>query len=224
MANHKLLVNKTYVEIGGVKWATMNIGANSETDYGLYFQWGDTAGYKSWQCGSSSTSYKKPFNWNDYKFGNGTTSDSESAFTKYNGNDNKTTLDEWNDAAVANWGGKWRMPTTDEFIALGNATIFIDSGGTEITGSDKRTTLSGVTGIYLQDKTDTNKKLFFPVAGYGGNGSMNLVGSDGYYWSSSLHTSNKAGAYFLHFYSLNVVWQNYGTRRSGFSVRPVLDS
>ena len=30
-----------YVEIGGLKWATMNIGASQPSDYGLYFQWGD---------------------------------------------------------------------------------------------------------------------------------------------------------------------------------------
>ena len=29
----------------GLKWANMNIGAEKETDYGLYFQWGDTIGY-----------------------------------------------------------------------------------------------------------------------------------------------------------------------------------
>ena len=41
-----------YVEIAGIKWATCNIGANSITDYGLYFQWGDTQGYTADQVGS----------------------------------------------------------------------------------------------------------------------------------------------------------------------------
>ena len=41
-----------YVEIGGLKWATMNVGATGVTDYGLYFQWGDTQGYTASQCGS----------------------------------------------------------------------------------------------------------------------------------------------------------------------------
>lgn len=31
-----------YVEIGGVKWATKNLGAEKETDYGYYFAWGAT--------------------------------------------------------------------------------------------------------------------------------------------------------------------------------------
>ena len=33
-----------YIDLGlpsGTKWANMNIGAETETDYGLYFQWGE---------------------------------------------------------------------------------------------------------------------------------------------------------------------------------------
>ena len=29
----------------GRLWADRNVGAEKETDYGLYFQWGDTVGY-----------------------------------------------------------------------------------------------------------------------------------------------------------------------------------
>ena len=29
----------------GRLWADRNVGAESETDYGLYFQWGDVVGY-----------------------------------------------------------------------------------------------------------------------------------------------------------------------------------
>ena len=41
-----------FVEIGGIKWATMNIGASQPSDYGLYFAWGDTQGYTAEQVGS----------------------------------------------------------------------------------------------------------------------------------------------------------------------------
>ena len=37
-----------YVDLGlpsGLKWAKCNVGANSETDYGLFFSWGGTTGY-----------------------------------------------------------------------------------------------------------------------------------------------------------------------------------
>ena len=43
-----------YVDLGlpsGTLWATKNVGATNETDYGLYFQWGDTQGYTSEQVG-----------------------------------------------------------------------------------------------------------------------------------------------------------------------------
>ena len=50
-----------YVEIGGLKWATMNVGANNITDAGLYFQWGDTQGYTAAQVGSGEG--QKYFGW-----------------------------------------------------------------------------------------------------------------------------------------------------------------
>ena len=89
-----------YVEIGGIKWATMNIGANSVTDYGLYFQWGDTQGYTASQVGSGEG--QKYFGWADYKYGNGTSSPDATGMTKYNATDGLTTLEAVDDAAVAN--------------------------------------------------------------------------------------------------------------------------
>lgn len=203
-----------YVEIGGIKWATMNIGAESVTDYGLYFQWGDTAGYTSGQCGSSSTAYKKPFSWADCVLHNGTSNSGATTFTKYNGNDGKTVLEPCDDAVVLHWGGNWRMPTTEEFVALGAA---VNSAFTTNYND------SGVAGVILTDKTDSSKILFFPAAGGCGDGSLNLGGSDGYYWSSSLISSLVRGAYNMKFYSSNVNWRYSSDRRSGFSVRPILD-
>jgi hypothetical protein len=81
-----------YVEIAGIKWATMNVGANSVTDYGLYFQWGDIQGCTASQVGTS-----KVFNWANYKYSdNGTT-----AMTKYNSTDGETVLDDFDDAAIS---------------------------------------------------------------------------------------------------------------------------
>ena len=80
-----------YVEIGGLKWSTMNIGANSVTDYGLYFQWGDTQGYTAAQVGNGEG--QKYFGWEDYKYGNGTSSPGAAGMTKYNATDGLTTLE-----------------------------------------------------------------------------------------------------------------------------------
>ena len=211
-----------YVEIAGIKWATMNIGATGVTDYGLYFQWGDTQGYTADQVGSGEG--KKYFGWADYKYGNGTSSPRASDMTKYNSTDGKTVLEASDDAVIANWGGSWRMPTTDEYAALSAATDFIDSGGTTISDTNKLTTLSGVTGILVADKNDHSKRLFFPAAGYCSNGRVNLVGSYGVYWSSSLSTSSVTNGRYLYFYSGGVLWQDsYYYRYYGLSVRPVLD-
>lgn len=198
-----------YVEIGGIKWATMNIGATAVTDSGLYFQWGDTQGYTAEQVGSGEG--QKYFSWADYKYitNAGTSS---SAFTKYNRTDGKTVLDTSDDAARANWGGSWRMPTTAEYAALGNAV------NTAWTADYQG---SGVKGLVLIDKTDSSKVLFFPAAGRCDDGSVRYVGSEGYYWSSSVSSSNVQDACRLYFYSSNVFWKVNNYRSYGFVVRGV---
>lgn len=91
-----------YVDLGlSVKWATMNIGASMPDDYGDYFAWGETTPKKDYT--------ERTYKWwsrRDY------------TMTKYNNIDNKTTLDISDDAAHANWGGSWRMPTYEEMDEL----------------------------------------------------------------------------------------------------------
>ncbi len=86
-----------YVTIGGRKWATANVGASSPTDAGRYFAWGDVVGQSwdgsAWSGGGFSTAPKIG---------------------------NPETLPLQYDAAYANWGGDWRMPTEAEFQALLN--------------------------------------------------------------------------------------------------------
>lgn len=159
-----------YVEIGGVKWATMNIGANSVTDYGLYFQWGDTQGYTADQVGSGEG--KKYFSWDDYKW----TEDGGSTFTKYNSTDGKVVLESSDDAVTAAWGGNWRTPTKEEFDALISATTNV--WVTNYQGS-------GINGRLFTDETDSSKTLFFPACGKCECGSFDSVGGYGCYWSSS---------------------------------------
>ena len=195
-----------FVEIGGVKWATMNVGANSITDAGLYFQWGDTQGYTDAQVGSGEG--KKYFGENDYIYYN------NGGYTKYNSADGKTVLEASDDAVTAAWGGNWRMPTTAEYAALGSATT--SAWTADYQGS-------GVSGLVLTDKTDSSKVLFFPAAGFFRNGSVYSVGSNGDYWSSSVYSSSILYAYSLYFDSKRVVWQSSSLRYSGFAVRGVLD-
>lgn len=190
-----------YVEIGGLKWATMNVGASSITDGGLYFQWGDTQGYTASQVGSGEG--KKNFGWADYKYG------SSSPFSKYD-TDGKTVLEAVDDAAVANWGGSWRMPTTAEFQALGAA---VNTAWTQV---------NNVYGILCTDTTDSSKTLFFPAAGRCNDGSVKNVGSNGSYWSSSLNAGSRQYACRLSFSSDYAIWNNGSYRCCGYAVRPVV--
>ena len=79
------------------------------------------------------------------------------------------------DAAHANLGGNWRMPTKaecQELIDNCDASWTDDYNGT------------GVIGYIFISKINGNS-VFLPVTGYGYCSSVNHVGSDGYYWSAS---------------------------------------
>ncbi len=194
-----------YVEIGGLKWATMNIGSYSVTDVGQYFQWGDTQGYYASQVGSGE--YKKPFTLDDYKW----TNDGGNTFTKYNETDGKTVLDLSDDAAYVNWGGTWRMPTSDEVSALFNATTHAWTSSYQG---------SGVSGIVFTDKTDSSKTLFFPACGEASNRfiiSTNLL----FYFTSTLASWTVFKGMSLYGDSSNYVGRTTENRYSGLPIRPV---
>lgn len=193
-----------YVEIGGIKWATMNVGATAITDTGLYFQWGDTQGYTAAQVGSGSG--EKNFSDEDYKYYY------NDNFTKYDNGDGKTILEASDDAVVANWGGSWRMPTVAEFQTLGAA---VNTAWTQV---------NGVSGIMCTDKSDETKTLFFPACGNARNGSVSQIGSSGYYSSSSL-SAGFDGEYFYEMTFGNgfTYWDaDGGTRFDGNTIRGVV--
>ena len=123
----------------------------------------------------------------------------------YNGfTDNLTTLLPEDDAATANWGGNWRMPTEAEFEELYNNTTVT------------WTTQNGVNGRLFT--AANGNSLFLPAAG-----SLYGAGSYGYYWSSSLDTDTPIGAWLLYFYSGDCS-MNGSSRYYGRSVRPVRSS
>lgn len=198
-----------YVEIGGLKWATMNIGANSVTDYGQYFQWADTQGFNASEVGSGSG--KKYCGWEDYKYGNGTSSPGSTGITKYNTDDGLTILEASDDAAQAAWGGNWRIPTVNDLQSLSAAV------------STAYTKVDGVYGLLCTDNTDSSKTLFFPAAGKCGNGLVDNVGSYGYYWTANLSPYSYTTAFYTGFLWGRVVWNAGNGRYSGYSIRCVAE-
>jgi hypothetical protein len=201
-AQWKLLSDYTWIDLGlpsGTMWATMNVGATSPEDYGDYFAWGETQP-------------KANYSWSTYKWCNGssTTQTKYCTSSAYGIVDNKTTLDLADDAANANWGGSWRMPTKAEQDELRNTNYTTWTW----------TTQNGVNGYKVTSKTNGNS-IFLPAAGYRYDSYLYYPGSRGYYWSSSLNTYYSDNAYNLYFNSGNVYSSN-GYRSYGRSVRPVL--
>lgn len=187
-----------YVDLGlpsGTLWATCNVGANKPEDYGDYFAWGETQP-------------KDYYNWSTYKYCNG----SATTLTKYCTNsdfgtiDNKTVLEAADDAARANWGGSWRMPTDAELTELHEQCTW--------------TRTIGVSSGYKVTSKSNGNSIFLPAAGYRNVSSLYYAGSDGYYLSSSLDSDYPTSAWCVLFNSFYVHRGNYD-RSYGFSVRPV---
>lgn len=192
-----------YVDLGlSVKWATCNVGANAPEDYGLFFAWGETTGY------TQDISDGYIFDWANYKWCNG----SPSTMTKYCTDssygtvDNKTTLDPEDDAATANWGGSWRMPTREEQEELLNNCTWTWN------------TQKGVNGYKVIGKNGNS--IFLPAAGYRYDGYLGYVGSSGLYWSSSIYPWDSIRACYLG-YRLSTVDGFCSHRYYGQSVRAV---
>ena len=170
----EIIQTHEYVDLGlpsGTLWATCNVGASKPEEYGDYFAWGGTTGYKGG---------KTNFTWSTYKYCNG----SGKTMTKYcTGSDygivdNKTVLESADDAATANWGGGWQMPSFDQCEEL------INSNYTTTTW----TTQNGVYGRKIISKSN-GKNIFLPAAGYLGGTSFCEIGSRGSYWSRLLWRS-----------------------------------
>ena len=195
-----------YIEIGGLKWATMNIGASVITDYGLYFQWADTQPYTA----AEASNGQKVFTFADYKY----TEDDGNTFTKYNSTDEKTVFDIDDDPANSIWGGNWRTPSSTELQTL------YSSVNSSWTSNYQE---SGVAGLVLTDKSDSSKVLFLPAAGCGYFYSVGDTGTDGFYWSQTLNDQAVSKGNCLWFYSGDVLWNTNNFRYYGCSIRPVAD-
>lgn len=190
-----------YVDLGlSVKWASMNVGAERQEDYGDFFAWGEV-------------SPKSIYDWNSYKYGD------KYDLTKYCNNsfdgfmgfiDRKTMLESSDDAAKVHWGGSWRMPTTEEWKELIKNCDF------------ERTELYGVKGCRVTSTKNgyTNNSIFLPLAGYRLSDFQNGEEAECCYWSSSLDTNDPNYACYFHTTVVSTARYNQ-ERYYGFSIRPV---
>ena len=175
-----------YVDLGlSVKWATCNVGASSPSDYGNYYAWGETTTKPTYTEDNSKT------------FG-------KDAYNRDIGGDASL------DAARANWGGTWRLPTEAEFQELIDNCTW------------RWTTQGGHNGCKVTSKKKgyESRSIFLPAAGWRLGSSLRGAGEYCLYWSSSPDRSYSNYACCLSFYgsSIDTDWDY---RYGGRSVRPV---
>ncbi len=214
-ASFVVTIAEVIAPLGGVQlwengpyWAECNVGAATPEEYGYYFWWGDTVGYKrendAWVASDGSTS--------SFSFGLGNTptyNKDNAALQSAGYIDSTGNLVAAHDAATAHLGAPWRMPTDAEFSAL------LDNCTTEWT------TRNGVYGRLVTGKgAYADKSIFLPAAGYGNDSDLFYLGSFGYFWSSTPISNRSNYAWRLYINSGDVD-RGSGIRYYGQSVRPV---
>lgn len=168
-----------YIVVDEKKWGYCNVGAFLPEEPGDYFAWGEVSGHKYenngwtnfpesnpdenrytgvWSASSGFADCNSPyFDNNDYS----TSKYSDSKLTK---------LESSDDAATANWGASWRMPTEEELEELTKSYIW--------NTAEKVYSFGSVPGM-----------LIVPLTGYG-DGSALKASSYGVYWSSLLDSGS----------------------------------
>ena len=196
-------------------WAKSNLSdkglCTNPEDYGDYYAWGEIDPYYSSQDPLTWKDGKRGYNWDSYKWSNG----SSNTLTKYITNssygtvDNKTVLEPEDDVAHVKLGGKWRIPTDAEWTELMAKCTW-----TWVTNYNG----SGINGRLV--KATNGNSIFLPAAGRRYGATLNNVCSSGYYWSSSLYTVYSCDAWQVFFRS-DDVGKYVDLRFCGLSVRPV---
>lgn len=206
-----------YVDLwlpSGTLWAKTNIGANAPEEYGGYFAWGETQP-------------KEDFSWETYAFfGNHVYEDLDefgpqymySTVTKYctdskygfeGFTDGLTELLPEDDAATANWGRNWRMPSQEQLKEL------VNNNYTTV----EWTVLNGVAGTKITSNRN-GQSIFLPAAGNRLGTNVFLTGRVGDIWSRNLEKSDPTWASCLSI-SEDKPLTTMHERIRGTSVRPV---
>ena len=196
-----------YIDLGTAgKWGYCNVGAFLPEEVGCSFTWGATKGYRP----ASDKTFEEGHSFvigNDPLY-NGT------KYTKYTtgtGGDGKTVLELVDDAACANWGDSWHLPTGDnssgDFHTLLASTYWLyvddDKGCYVFLPSDYGTAGKNKVVTSIDEATKAKAKLFFPATGAGRHDSSDTLErrdlKDGHYWTSWLSNSDNQKAYYMKF-------------------------
>ena len=146
----------------GALWASYNVGAEKPEEYGNYYAWGEIEP-------------KSNYSWSTYKLQNSTKYSTDTLSSNYS---SLKYIELADDAANYNWGGKWKMPSSEERAELRKyCSFYID-------------TINGVSGTTATSMINGNS-IFIPFSGFRrettsfGTGNMWVVfGNDLYFCQS----------------------------------------
>lgn len=145
------------VDMGnGVMWASINLGAQTSSDFGDRYAWGEIV--------TKNTYTQSTYRWYDQGY-----------LSIGSDISNKPTYD----AVKANWTGDkgWRMPTNAEMRVLVDScdwawTTVDGVGGYQVTSRK-------------ENDRGTHNSIFLPAAGYQNSTFYSELGSSCYYWTAS---------------------------------------
>lgn len=214
-----------WVDLGlSVKWATCNVGANSPSENGGYYAWGETE-------------TKSSYTWYNYLGGKmtskndcGTDKDPLKGYVYPN---EKSIASTQYDVAHTKWGGTWRMPTFEEQSELCDNCYWVwtnNYNGTRKAGyiiykvkaeADRGKYSYGYTAP-IATYTTSDTHIFLPASGYYSGNALYSDGQIGNYWSANSTTGGENYVFTLYFDSSLVIWLSF-LRNDGFSVRAVIE-
>lgn len=180
-----------YVDLGlssGTLWASMNVGASKPEEYGDYFAWGEIAPKQSYNIGNYKYYGSFTAKWLE---GSTVTELYVEEHTKYVMEtyspyyDWASTLRYSDDAANANWGGAWRMPSEDEIREL----VFDCDWTPETIGSTNGYRVTGPSG----------NSIFLPCSGYMTEDGLQEDGTVGMLLGNLIYDGNTRNAYCMHY-------------------------
>lgn len=208
----------------GPYWATCNIGAKNIADHGMYFSWASIEGLDDIE---EITPTKENPSY-DGKLRNGASFHDRLYYT--NSDAGKVDIENISgnvlyDAARANWGGDWRMPTYQEYCDLVANTNYQWTEDYEGTG---------IPGGVFTSKTDPTKSIFLPTGGSIRYDSRSWSKKYVYIWLATVPTdpkqqpNNNYGLKYFNAWSISLQkeskpGQNGYQRSAGMNIRPVRD-
>ena len=166
-----------YVDMGlpsKTLWAKKNLGAVSETDYGMYCSWGNLQLHPQ---------------GDGYNFSSSVYNNTPAAAISAD-----LTLEQ--DIAHQILGGGWRMPSVGDAQELFDSNYTTNAFVTDYQG------VTGLNGMLITSKSNNNT-LFFPAAGNYVNTTLGNLGVSGNYWLSNLHSSTAARFFALNSTGIN---------------------